>query len=67
MIDGLARRYGKLPSEILINSNTMDLYIMDVAMSFEKYHNDKIQSNGKEPLPNYSTEELLDIFNRNKS
>ena len=67
MIDSLARRYGKLPSEILLNSNTLDLYIMDVALTYEQYRNNKEQNGGKDPLPNYTDSELLEIFNRNKS
>lgn len=66
MIDGLAKRYGKLPSEILINSNTLDLYVMDVAMTFESYHHKKQMNNGKEDPEHYSEEQLLEILNRNK-
>jgi len=28
-----------LPSRILDDANTIDLYVMDMALSFEKYHN----------------------------
>jgi hypothetical protein len=40
---------------------------MDIALSYEQYRNAKEQKGGKEPLPNYSEKELLEIFNRNKS
>lgn len=66
MIDGLAKRYGLLPSEVLNKSTTMDLYIMDAAMSFENYHHKKQMNNGVDPAPNYSEKELLDMLNRNK-
>ena len=65
-IDSLGKRYGMLPSEILERSNTFDLYIMDAALTFENYHHKKANNNGVEPLPEYSTDELLAMFNKNK-
>jgi|APSaa5957512535_1039671.scaffolds.fasta_scaffold54997_3 hypothetical protein len=41
MIDAMASRYHKLPSEILATATTTDLYCMDVAMAYERF----IQSN----------------------
>ena len=65
-IDGLAKRYGKLPSEILREANTFDLYIIDAAMTFEQYHHKKAMNKGQEPLDNYTTEDLLTIYNKGK-
>lgn len=65
-IDGLGKRYGMLPSEVLHRSNTFDLYIMDAAMTFENYHHHKATHNGQEPLPDYTTNELLSMLNKNK-
>jgi hypothetical protein len=36
ILDSLAHRYGRLPSEILTNATTKDLWVFDVASS---YHN----------------------------
>ena len=36
----MATRYHRLPHEILKCGNTVDLYVMDVALSYEKYMND---------------------------
>lgn len=58
MIDSLGKRYGMLPSEVLNRSNTFDLYIMDAALTFENYQHKKAMNNGKEPIDNYSTDEL---------
>lgn len=66
MVDGLAKRYGLLPSEVLERCNTLDLYVMDVAMSFENYHHKKNMNGGKEPLPDYSQDELFKLLNRTK-
>lgn len=65
-IDSLGKRYGMLPSEVLERSNTFDLYIMDAALTFENYQHKKSVNNGKEPLDNYSQDQLLEIFNKNK-
>jgi len=65
-IDGLGKRYGMLPSEIIKRGDTFDLYIMDCAMSFERYHQEKQLNKGKPPVPSYNTDQLLEIFNKNK-
>lgn len=65
-IDSLGKRYGMLPSEVLERSNTFDLYIMDMALTFENYQHKKSMNNGKEPLDNYTQDQLLEIFNKNK-
>jgi hypothetical protein len=66
MIDGLGKRYGMLPSEVLERSNTLDLYIMDIALSFENFHHKKAMNNGMDPLPDYTQDELLSMLNKNK-
>jgi len=63
-IDGLGKRYGMLPSEVLERSNTFDLYIMDAAMTFESYHHKKSMNNGREPIPDYTTDELQNIMDK---
>jgi hypothetical protein len=65
-IDGLAKRYGKLPSEIMKDANTFDLYIIDAAMTYEQYHHKKAMNKGQEPIDNYTTEDLLKIYNKGK-
>jgi len=66
-VDGLGKRYGLLPSEVLKRGNTFDLYIMDVAMTFEHYHNYKAANNGKAPVPDYTQDELMAMLNRAKN
>ena len=63
-IDSMGKRYGLLPSKIIQEADTFDLYIMDAAMSFEHYHNSKANNGGKAPVPDYSPDELLEIFNK---
>jgi hypothetical protein len=65
-IDSLGKRYGMLPSEVLGRSNTFDLYIMDAALTFENYHHKKASNNGREPIPDFTTDELLELLNKSK-
>lgn len=65
-VDGLGKRYGLLPSEVLARGNTFDLYIMDCALTFENYHNKKAANNGKEPIPDYTESELMAIMQKAK-
>lgn len=65
-LDGLGKRYGLLPSEVLLRGNTFDLYIMDCALSFENYHHKKAMNNGKDPIPEYKQTELLEILKTGK-
>lgn len=65
-IDGLGKRYGMLPSEVLQRSNTFDLYIMDAAMTFENYHHKKAMNNGRDPIPDFTEDELMTLLNKSK-
>lgn len=65
-IDGLAKRYGKLPSEVLRDANTFDLYIIDAALTFESYHQKKAQNKGMEPVDHYTTDDLLKIHKQGR-
>lgn len=65
-IDALGKRYGKLPTAVMNESTTFDLYIMDASLAFENYHHNKNANGGKEPLPNYSDDELLNMISKTK-
>lgn len=65
-IDGIGKRYGLLPSQVISNADTFDLYIMDAAMSFEHYHNAKANNGGNAPIPNYTQDELQEILRNNR-
>jgi hypothetical protein len=57
----MGKRYGMLPSEIIVRANTFDLVIMDTAMTLEKHFQDASQEGY---VPEVSTEELLKIKER---
>ena len=65
-IDTLGKRYGLLPSEVILRANTFDLYIMDMALTFENYHHKKSMNNGIDPIPDYTEAELMSMFNKSK-
>jgi len=65
-IDGLGKRYGMLPSEVLSRGNTFDLYIMDCALTFENFHHKKAANKGKMPTDVFKQEDLLNILNKGK-
>ncbi len=66
-IDTLGKRYGLLPSEVLRKADTFDLYIMDAALSFENFHHKKAMNNGRDPIPEYTTDELKAIMGKVKA
>lgn len=66
VIDSLGKRYGMLPTEALMRANTFDLYVMDAVLAFENYQHKKAMNNGREVLPEYTEDELVAMFNKNK-
>ena len=60
-IDNLSKRYGMLPSEVIVRANTFDLVIMDTAMTLERHFQEASQEGY---VPEVSTEELLKIKER---
>ena len=65
-LDGLGKRYGLLPSEVLRRADTFDLYIMDCALTFEHFHHKKQMNNGKTPTEFYDIETLEKINEKAK-
>lgn len=58
----MASKYGKLPSELLRDANTVDVKVFDTAVKYENYLREK-QSTGREPAPRYSTDQLQAMMN----
>ncbi len=63
-IDGLGKRYGLLPSEVVKKADTFDLYILDAALSYEHYS--QMKQSGKQYTPDLTKDELLEIYNKGK-
>jgi hypothetical protein len=64
MIDTMAERYGQLPSTILREASTLDLFICDAAMGYRNLVTDRANPNYVPPTP--SEEELLKILGKSK-
>lgn len=65
-VDSLGKRYGLLPSEILSRGNTFDLYVMDCALTFERFQFKKAENKGKVPTEYYEEDQLMNIMNKAK-
>lgn len=44
MLDSMGERYGKLPSEVLENASTFDLWVFDVSVSYRNYIEEREQA-----------------------
>ena len=67
MFDTLAKRYGKLPSEILRTADSFDIMIMDVALTYERYLNDKAKGKPTARTEDFTQDELKSIMEKSKS
>lgn len=63
-LDSLGKRYGLLPSEVLYRGDTLDLYVMDAALTYELFEHEKAKNKGKIPANVYTQEQLINIFNK---
>ena len=57
-LDQMASRYGMLPSRIMSDATTFDLVIMDSAMAYQSYLQEKDQP---DYVPEVPVEELIKI------
>lgn len=62
LFDSLGRRYGKLPSQLLIDADSFDLMVFDVATTYEQHVNNKQQ--GK--FDHLNNKDLEEEFNKIK-
>jgi hypothetical protein len=61
-LDTMAERYKMLPSQVIRDASTFDLYIMDAAISYHNHQQRKL--NGQSP--ELSTDELMEIMKKAK-
>jgi len=68
MLDALAQRYGCLPSEVVRNSDTLDLHVLDVARSWENYQREQqdARQNGRPGVPDIPVNTLVEMMERVK-
>ena len=58
MLDAMAERYGILPSKLLQEADTFDLMVMDVALTYRQYKENK-HSNAPNQQPVYDQDDLM--------
>jgi len=56
MLDTMAQRYGKLPTEMLRQADSFDLMVFDVAVTYEQYISNKEKKQVDQKM--YSQEDL---------
>jgi hypothetical protein len=61
-IDALGKRYSLLPSEVMTKASTFDLVVLDAALGFQSYLQDK--ADGKKQTPKLSQEEMIAAMER---
>ena len=54
-LDNMGERYGMLPSEVLSRASTLDLYVMDAALSYRDHQ----QKKSNNEVVDYDTDELV--------
>jgi len=61
-IDALGKRYSLLPSEVMEKASTFDLVVLDAALGYQNYIQDK--ADGKKAPPKLSQEEMMAALER---
>jgi hypothetical protein len=61
-IDALGKRYSLLPSEVLSKASTFDLVVLDAAIGYEVYLQNKAE--GKKETPKLSQEVMMAAMER---
>ncbi len=70
VIDSLGKRYGMLPSQVMREANTFDIFIMDAALTYENHQHEKSLNKNKNAVPKKVTavtdEEMLEKYKKFK-
>lgn len=63
----MAQRYGCLPSKILSSADVVDLYVMDTALAWERYCQEREQAKHTgqaQPAPKLTQQEMLGMVEK---
>ena len=61
-IDALGKRYSLLPSEVMVKASTFDLVVLDAALGYQSYIQDKAE--GKKAPVNATQQEMMAAMER---
>jgi hypothetical protein len=68
MLDGVAQRYGVLPSDFLVRGNSFDITVATLAQEYTNRKNAEARGEIREPrVPNLTTEEMQAMIDRVKN
>ena len=59
----MGERYSMLPSEVLARATTLDLYVMDAALSYRDHQ----QKKSNNEIPEYDTADLVAAMEKTRS
>lgn len=64
LIDTMAERYGLLPSEVMHRASTFDIFVVDTAIGYRNYLQDKAAGKTQAYNPkDYTQDDLMNIIN----
>lgn len=66
LIDTLGERYGKLPSEVIRQATTFDVFVADTAIAYRNAQMDKANGRNQIDPSQYSEEDLLKVLKENR-
>jgi len=71
VIDALGKRYGLLPSQVMQEANTFDIFIMDAALTYENHQHEKAMNKNKKlaatkKVTAVTDEEMLEKYKKFK-
>ena len=68
MLDAMAVRYHVLPSQVLVLGDTLDYYVMDVAMAVQRFNQERTEdaAAGRPPPPptNLTVNKMQDMIKK---
>jgi hypothetical protein len=65
-IDSIAERYKMLPTQVLSEASTFDMYVFNTAQAWRAQQNAYAQAGVKRPVPHASQDELKAMMKRAK-
>lgn len=63
----MGERYSQLPSTILEQATTMDIFIFDIATKYKNLAQRRAENPNYKPVPNYSQDQLQNMIDRVRS
>jgi hypothetical protein len=66
LIDTLGERYGKLPSEVIRQATTFDIFVADTAIAYRNAQTDKAYGRNQLDPSQYSEDDLIKVLKESR-